>query len=162
MSTTKKINYTVEKSEALLALLQERGLPIVSKANGEFDRIEAVKSLIEYDRGTGKRNDGKYFKVMLHEQEGSNNSSYVFLAANGLSLYIPRNMEVIIPESHVEVLKNAVLIKTEAVRQSDNTYRYFDKPVQRYAYTVFGPADAKEFSGNLEQPPVEETPAPAE
>ena len=49
----------------------------------------------------------KRVKIIVHNQEGAMGTQPVFVALNGFGLYIPREVEVAIPESILAVLENA-------------------------------------------------------
>ena len=49
----------------------------------------------------------KRVKIIVHNQEGAMGTQPVFVALNGLGMYIPREVEVAIPESILAVLENA-------------------------------------------------------
>lgn len=49
----------------------------------------------------------KMFKLIIHNQEGAEGKQAVPVGVNGKMWNIPRNTEVEVPESVIEVLKNA-------------------------------------------------------
>lgn len=61
----------------------------------------------------------KKVTIMIEEQEGDENSGDVFVSINGFAYQIRRGFEVSVPESVVEILRNAITTKMWQDKQTD-------------------------------------------
>jgi len=75
----------------------------------------------------------KKVKLLIEEQEGDEHSPRVFIQVNGFPYSIKRGFTVEVPESVIEVLKNAVITKMfQNVDSGEITY----KDVPRFNYRI--------------------------
>lgn len=75
------------------------------------------------------------FRIIVHNQEGVDAGKFVKVQVNGTMFAIPREREVVVPASVIEVLNNAVLVRTE---YEDG--KQVEVPARRFPYTVLGKA----------------------
>lgn len=79
----------------------------------------------------------KRFKIIVHNQEGVENTPFVKVGVNGTMYQIKREVEVEVPEPVVSVLKEAVIDKYEPGPDGSGTALV---KVRRFPFTVLGEA----------------------
>lgn len=79
----------------------------------------------------------KRFKIIVHNQEGVENTAFVKVGVNGTMYQIKREVEVEVPEPVVNVLKEAVIDKYEPGPDGSGTALV---KVRRFPFTVLGEA----------------------
>ena len=102
---------------------------------GVLDAQEA-KSLVEAGEEAPAPKKEKKFRIIIHNQEGAEGSSFIKIMVNGVMFQINREKEVTVPARVKEVLDNAIQTKFEPDENGDLQPR----DVRRFAYTVLGPA----------------------
>ena len=66
----------------------------------------------------------KMFKLTINSEESVEGRSDVFVGLNGYGYNIKRNMEVVVPEGVVEILKNTVINTTAQGGEPQRISRY--------------------------------------
>lgn len=77
-------------------------------------------------------------RMVIHNQSGPGGAEPVFVAVNGHGVLFPRDTEVLLSPEVAEVIRNA---KSDVTRNHDDG-RVETVVVNRYAYTVYGEAEA--------------------
>jgi hypothetical protein len=77
----------------------------------------------------------KKFRIIISNQEGVDQSDFVKVQPNGVMYAIPRDVEVVVPESVINVLKDAVVL-----RYTQEGENWVERRGKRFPYTVLGPA----------------------
>ena len=75
----------------------------------------------------------KMFKIIVHNQEGTDASKFVKVQPNGIMYAIPREQEVVVPEIVVNVLKDAVITRMEYENGS-----LVERSARRHPFTILG------------------------
>ena len=113
----------------------------LSLAMGETTMREKIeKHLTKHDMPAPKsevagiRKGQKRFTIMIPKALGKEGTEPVFVGVQGVGYTIPRSVNVDVPESVVEVLKNAI---QDIVTQDEDGVIHHDY-VPAYPYTVIG------------------------
>jgi len=77
----------------------------------------------------------KRVRIIVSNQEGVEQTPFVKVQVNGDMFVLPREIEVAVPESVVEVLNNAVV--TRLVKSNGD---WIEQKARRFPFTVLGPA----------------------
>jgi hypothetical protein len=77
----------------------------------------------------------KRVRIIVSNQEGVEQTPFVKVQVNGDMFVLPREIEVAVPESVVEVLNNAVV--TRLVQSNGD---WIEQKARRFPFTVLGPA----------------------
>lgn len=75
----------------------------------------------------------KRFRILMHNQEGTDSSPFVKVQVNGVMYTLPREVEVIVPPEVVGVLNDAII--TRSVQENGVMV---DKSARRFPYTILG------------------------
>ena len=143
-----------DKSEPeLAAIAEELGLQLNAESTGKNTFImeiiqaqeedaaaqadeppEEVVNLTKPTANTRERKEKKV-RLIVSNQEGVEQTPFVKVQVNGYMYVLPRETEVVVPESVVGVLKNAVV--TRLVQSNGD---WIEQTARRFPYTVLGPA----------------------
>ncbi len=134
---------TAEKPAMKLYANNELGLSLTMSMSEATMRERITKHCVENDlplptakiemkRAAGKNKDVKYIKIKIAQSEKPGGTEPAFVGVQGVGYMIPRGIEVEVPASVVEVLKNAV---QDIVTQDDEGVIYHnDMPT--YPFSV--------------------------
>lgn len=96
------------------------------RAEAKADMKTAVDELRAQER----------YRIILNEQENTDNPSQQFVSCNGVSWLIKRGVEVVVPEGILNVIKGCVYSRSTQSPDGDIE----SKKVNRFSYSVLGPA----------------------
>ena len=145
-----KPNYRFMKNEELESHLKSREIPIPMGEQG-MNRSEAILALTESDdKMIMEAIDEKQAKelaeavaesedtvvITFHNQEGTNDSPYVFLGHNGKSFYLPREKELTIPRYLLGVIEDAIEPALSQRTDDKGDIVTVQRNVPRFVYTV--------------------------
>lgn len=78
----------------------------------------------------------KRYKIIIHDQEGPDNTPFVKVSVQGVMTTIPRNTEVEISHAIKHVLDNAEMTLFQFERGPDGAQRVVERNVRRFPYSV--------------------------
>ena len=146
MFTKEELNK--KKDPELAAIAEELGLQFVPENTGKATYIKEILQAQEEDSATAVEIlpeadpllvveeapvKEKKFRISVANQEGVENTPFVKVGVNGQMYAIPRETEVIVPESVVEVLNNAVV-----TRFVQNGRDLVEQKARRFPFSVLG------------------------
>ena len=73
------------------------------------------------------------FKIIISNQDGVDQTPFVKVQTGGVMYTIPREVEVVVPEAVVEVLKNAVVH-----RYNDENGEWVERTGRRFPFNILG------------------------
>ena len=94
---------TSEDKAALVEYAKELGVPVDSRFN-----VEKIRAAIQFGLEREENSSQKRVNILIHKVKGQTGSSDVQVSVNGKVYLIKRGVVVPVPESVVEVLRNAV------------------------------------------------------
>ena len=166
MGSCKATNYWVWKDSELMADADRRGIKyeskpfrrkilidLLNKDDLENGRVKHVQTEQEQGKLTGlevlpKDEKGQLIvsKVVFHNT-GEHDMPYIFVGHNGTGFYIPKEMEVEVPDYILDsCIKDAVEDRMFPVTGPDGSINWRTKRVQRFPYSIIEksyPADIK-------------------
>lgn len=139
----KKHNFAKMPNEDMRKFMKHYCLDIPEDKRGNLIRAEAIKILTDYQDMLSKEEDRRV-KVIFHRTGDSTQGSYVFIGHNGKGIQIPFDTEVVLSESALKVVDDAVITKYEQSRSpSSGQLVYEERHKQIYPYTKIEYMDAE-------------------
>lgn len=146
MFTKEELNK--KKDPELAAIAEELGLLLVPENTGKATYIKEILQAQEEDAAVAVEIipdvdpllvveeapvKEKRFRISVSNQEGVENTAFVKVGVNGQMYTIPRETEVIVPASVVEVLNNAIV--TRFIQEGRNLV---EQKARRFPFSVLG------------------------
>ena len=146
MFTKEELNK--KKEPELAAIAEELGLQLVAENTAKATYIKEILQAQEDDAAVEIVPDvdprepieevvvpEKKFRISISNQEGVESTPFVKVGVNGQMYAIPRETEVVVPASVVEVLNNAIV--TRFVQEGRDLV---ERRAKRFPFTVLGEA----------------------
>jgi len=154
--SSKATNYWTWKDSELMGEFDRRGL----KREGErFSRKATVEALLKHDLENGlspamfvsqegkdsqpgidllkSQNPQLIVSRVIFHNTGENDMPYVFVGHNGTSFYIPKEVEVDVPDYILQsCIKDAIEDRLYPQQNMDGSITWRVKRVQRFPYTI--------------------------
>jgi hypothetical protein len=148
MYTQEELNKLTEKE--LLTIAADMGLTINADSTSKKALAQAIISaqdavaIVPVEPDSPDLSDDitltpakpeEKLRLIVANQEGPEATAFVKVCVNGNMFAIPRDKEVIVPSSVVEVLRNAIV--TRLVQENGQT---IERSAPRFSFTVLGAA----------------------
>lgn len=118
------------------AMAAAMGSFINKNTEGITDKKEKAEAKADMKVAIDELRTQKRYRVILNEQENTDDPRQQFVSCNGVSWLIKRGVEAVIPEGILNVIKECVYIRPV----QDEAGNIENKKVNRFSYTVLGPA----------------------
>jgi hypothetical protein len=76
------------------------------------------------------------YKIIIHDQEGPDNTPFVKVSVQGVMTTIPRNTEVVVSHAIKHVLDNCEMTLFQFERGPDGSQRVVERNVRRFPFSV--------------------------
>jgi hypothetical protein len=120
---------TATKMEVIQAL--EKVMPVEVVAEEEEIEVPAPKATkAEAPKAPAK------VRIIVHNQDGVENTPFVKVCANGNMYALPRETECVVPQIVINVLRDAVVTRDEFVGEN-----VIQRNAPRFPFTILGPAE---------------------
>lgn len=103
---------------------------------GITDEVELAEAKKEITVAVDELRKQKKYKMMLNEQENTDDPRQQFISCNGVAWLIKRGVEVIVPEGIRNVIKEAVYLRGTQDTEGNTVV----KKVNRFSYSELGMA----------------------
>lgn len=131
-STMSEITEEMAKSETKNADTEKDVLERSAKAQLAAEKEDAAVDVTEDVEEKEKK-----YRVILHEQQNTDNSHQQFFGVNGKSYLLRRGEEATIPASVLEILRNSIYT---FIDKNPETGDETERKVPRFSFTVLGEA----------------------
>jgi hypothetical protein len=114
----------------------ERQSRIEAEENEENEDLILAEPVPEAPKKVEKTDKSKRYKIIIHDQEGPDNTPFVKVSVQGVMTTIPRNTEVVVGHAIKHVLDNATMTLFQFERGPDGTQRVVERNVRRFPFSV--------------------------